>query len=355
MSVDLLDTLDKEILDLIQKEIPMVDQPFQVIAEKLGTDEETVLTRLRNMKGDQIRQISAIFDTKALGYKSSLVAARIAPDKLDEMAVKVFNQHPGITHNYKRNHDFNLWFTIAVPPNSRLGLEKTVDILGELAAVESIRILPTLKLFKIGVQLDVKKESKADDKAAPVYTEEMRNAAMEKQVTDQDIAVILELQKDLPLVSRPFDEWAANLKMTTDELFAHAGRLVADNKMRRFSAVLNHRKAGFRANGMGVWNVPVEKTDEIGYKMGSFRAVSHCYLRPTYPDWKYNIFTMVHGRDMEECESILQAIEDETGITDRITLYSTKEYKKTRVSYFTPEIYEWEAEVIERLSLEKSE
>lgn len=355
MSVDVLDALDKEILDVIQKEIPFVPRPFQAMAEQLGTDEETVLTRLRRMKGDQIRQISAIFDTKALGYQSSLVAARIAPDRLDEVALKVFNQHPGITHNYKRNHDFNLWFTIAVPPNSRLGLEKTVEILGQLADVESIRLLPTLKLFKIGVQLDVKKEAKADDKAAPTYTEEMRKAALEKQLTEQDIAVIRELQKDLPLVSRPFDEWAANLNMTSEELLAHAGKLLADNKMRRFSAVLNHRKAGFRANGMGVWHVPEEKAEEIGYKMGSFRAVSHCYLRPTYPDWKYNIFTMVHGRDKEECEAVLQAIEDETGITDRITLYSTKEYKKTRVSYFTPEIYEWEAEVIERLNLEKAE
>ncbi|MFM1652329.1 Lrp/AsnC family transcriptional regulator [Brevibacillus sp. B_LB10_24] len=350
MSVEVLDALDREILDVVQKEIPLVAQPFKVIAEQIGTTEDILLERLHKMKGDTIRQTSAIFDTKALGYKSSLVAARITPEKLDERA-KVFNQHPGITHNYKRNHDYNLWFTIAVPPNSRFGLEKTVDILGELAEVESIRILPTLKLFKIGVQLDVKKEAAAADKAAPTYSEEMRQAAMQIPVNDQDIAVILELQKDLPFIKRPFDAWAENINMTPDELFAHAQKLVDSGKMRRFSAVLNHRKAGFRANGMGVWNVPVEKTDEIGMKMGSFRAVSHCYLRPTYPDWKYNIFTMVHGRDLEECESILQAIEDETGITDRITLYSTKEYKKTRVSYFTPEIYEWEAEVAERLGL----
>lgn len=350
MSVDLMDALDKEILDIVQKEIPLVAEPFKAMAEQIGTTEEIMMERLNKMKGDSIRQISAIFDTKALGYKSSLVAARIAPEKLDEMA-KVFNQHPGITHNYKRNHDFNLWFTIAVPPNSRFGLEKTVEILGQLAEVESIRILPTLKLFKIGVQLDVKKEAEANAKAAPTYTEEMRQAAMNIPLTDDDIKVILELQKDLEIVSRPFDQLAANVNMTTEELLKHAHELVKRGQMRRYSAVLNHRKAGFRANGMGVWNVPAEKTDEIGYKMGSFRAVSHCYLRPTYPDWKYNIFTMVHGRDMEECESILQAIEDETGITDRITLYSTKEYKKTRVSYFTPEIYEWEEEVAQRLGL----
>ncbi|GAA4704955.1 AsnC family transcriptional regulator [Brevibacillus fulvus] len=350
MSVDLMDALDKEILDAVQKDIPLVAEPYKALAEKIGTTEETLLERLRGMKGDVIRQMSAIFDTKALGYKSSLVAARIAPEKLDEMA-RIFNQHPGITHNYKRNHDFNLWFTIAVPPNSRFGLEKTVEILGEMAQVESIRILPTLKLFKIGVQLDVKKESEANDKAAPNYTEEMRQAAMQIPLTETDIKVILQLQKDLPFVSRPFDDWAKEIGISTEELLEHANTLVSRGQMRRFSAVLNHRKAGFRANGMGVWNVPADQADEIGLKMGSFRAVSHCYLRPTYPDWKYNIFTMVHGRDMEECEAILQAIEDETGITDRIVLYSTKEYKKTRVSYFTPEIYEWEEKVAEQLGL----
>lgn len=350
MAVDLRDELDKDILDIVQKEIPLVAEPFKAMAERIGTTEEVLLERLNNMRGNEIRQMSAIFDTKALGYKSSLVAARIAPEKLDEMA-RVFNGHPGITHNYKRNHDFNLWFTIAVPPNSRFGLEKSVEILGEMAEVESIRLLPTLKLYKIGVQLDVKKESEANAKAAPNYTEEMRQEAMKKGLSDLDIKVILELQKDLEIVSRPFDQWAAAIGITTDQLLAHAEDLVERGQMRRFSAVLNHRKAGFRANGMGVWHVAPEQADEIGMKMGSFRAVSHCYLRPIYPDWKYNIFTMVHGRDMEECEQILQAIEDETGITDRITLYSTKEYKKTRVSYFTPEIYEWEEAVAKRLGL----
>lgn len=350
MAVDLRDELDKEILDIVQKEIPLVARPFKVMAETLGTTEEILLERLSSMKGNEIRQMSAIFDTKALGYTSSLVAARIAPDKLDEMA-RIFNEHPGITHNYKRNHDFNLWFTIAVPPNSRFGLEKSVEILGELAQVESIRMLPTLKLYKIGVQLDVKKESDANAKVAPNYTEEMRQEAMKRGLTDTDIKVIRELQKDLEIVSRPFDQWAANIGITTEELLQHAQDFVERGQMRRFSAVLNHRKAGFRANGMGVWHVSPEQADEIGMKMGSFRAVSHCYLRPIYPDWKYNIFTMVHGRDMEECESILQAIEDETGITERITLYSTKEYKKTRVSYFTPEIYEWEETMAKRLGL----
>lgn len=306
--------------------------------------------RIEALKKGTIRQISAIFDTRTLGYSSSLVAARVKPERLDE-AAEIINRHPGVTHNYKRNHDFNLWFTLAVPPNSRLGLEDTTKILGRLADVEAIRLLPTLKLFKIGVNLDMSgKQDLTKTKASPQYREEDRSMAS-RVVTEQDMMLIRELQKDLPIVPRPFDQWAANAGVTVQELLDGAKSFVAKKQMRRYSAVLNHRKAGYTANGMGVWTVPPERSDEVGQQMAEFKAVSHCYLRPTYEDWPYNIFTMVHGRSVDECESILQAIEDETGISDRITLYSTKEYKKTRVSYFTPEMDVWEEEVIRTLGL----
>jgi DNA-binding Lrp family transcriptional regulator len=341
-----MDQLDQELLNILQAGIELVPEPFQVIADKLEITEAEVLERTKKLKGDSIRQLSAIFDTRTLGYKSSLVAAKIPEDRLDQ-AAQVINQHPGVTHNYKRNHDYNLWFTIAVPPNSKLGLEKSVEILGKLAGVEVIRLMPTLKLFKIGVQLDMTgKEDGTKAKAKPQYTEADRQNAV-KEITDFDIAVIRQLQKDLPIVSRPFDGWAEELEVSTEDLLAAGRQMIERKQMRRFSAVLNHRKAGFRFNGMGVWAVPEDKSDEIGYQMAAFKAVSHCYLRPTYPDWPYTIFTMVHGRTKEECEEILQAIEDETGIKERATLYSTKEYKKTRVSYFTPEMEVWEGKVLE--------
>jgi DNA-binding Lrp family transcriptional regulator len=336
-----MDTIDQELLNKLQAGIKLVPQPYRVIADELGISEEEVLARTAKLKGNSIRQLSAIFDTRTLGYKSSLVAAKIPEERLDQ-AAQIINQHPGVTHNYKRNHDYNLWFTIAVPPNSKLGLEKTVELLGKLANVDVIRLMPTLKLYKIGVQLDMTgKEDGAKAKAKPQYTEADRQNAV-KEITDFDIAVIRQLQKDLPVVSRPFDGWAEELGVSTEELLDAGQQMIERKQMRRFSAVLNHRKAGFRFNGMGVWAVPDEQTDEVGYQMAAFKAVSHCYLRPTYPDWPYTIFTMVHGRSKQECEKILQAIEDETGITERTTLYSTKEYKKTRVSYFTPEMDVWE-------------
>lgn len=350
MAVRPVDELDAAILTILQEGIDLVERPFEAIAVKTGADEEEVMRRIQQMKKDTIRQISAIFDTRTLGYSSSLVAARIAPDRLDE-AAEIINRHPGVTHNYKRNHSFNLWFTLAVPPNSLLGLEKTVEILGRLAQVEAIRLLPTLKLYKIGVNLDMSgKQDLTKTKAAPQYREEDRQKAS-KEITKRDMDLIRELQKDLPIVPRPFDQWAAHAGVTVQELLEGARSFVEKKQMRRYSAVLNHRKAGYTANGMGVWVVPPERADEVGYRMAQFKAVSHCYLRPSYADWPYNIFTMVHGRSVDECESILQAIEDETGITDRITLYSTKEYKKTRVSYFTPEMEEWEEAVIRELGL----
>ena len=112
--------------------------------------------------------------------------------------------------------------------------------------------------------------------------------------------------------------------------------------MRRYAAVLAHRNAGFVQNGMGVWRVPEERLDECGQIMAAFRGVSHCYQRPTYPDWPYNLFSMTHGRTKAECEAVLAAVGEETGLDDYSVLYSTKEYKKTRVSYFTPEEAAWE-------------
>lgn len=340
--------LDQQILNLLQEGIELIPQPFLAIAEELNVDEEMILARVRELKRGPIRQLSAIFDTRSLGYKSSLVAARVREEHLDK-AAEVINQHPGVTHNYKRNHAYNLWFTIAIPPNSRLGLEKTVDLLGKIAGVDVIRLMPTLKLYKIGVQLDMTgKEDGRKAKAKPAYSEEDRQQA-DKVITPFDIAVIRELQRDLPIESRPFDGWAKNMGVSTEELLEAGKNMITRKQMRRFSAVLYHRKAGFLYNGMGVWAVPNERADEVGKQMGTFKAVSHCYLRPTYPDWPYSIFTMVHGRTMEECEDILQAIEHEVGIKERITLYSTKEYKKTRVSYFTPEMDEWEEKVCETL------
>jgi DNA-binding Lrp family transcriptional regulator len=334
--------IDADLLDLIQNEFPLVARPYQTFAEQLGVEESVVLERIAALRAaGQIRQISAIFDTRRLGYRSMLAAAKVSGDQAAiDRAAAVFSAHPGVTHNYLREHELNLWFTLAVPPDSRIGLERTIDLLGELAQVESIRYMPSKKFFKIGVDLDVKGD-RAPNAKREKREPELPTPAPET-LTDRDKDAIRALQLDLPASARPFLELAEQFGFDEQELIDRGLQFLKTGQMRRFAAVLAHRKAGFTFNGMGVWVCPPERMAEVGALMASYRGVSHCYERPTYPDWPYNLFSMTHGRTKQECEDVLAAISKETGLDDYIVLYSTKEYKKTRVSYFTPEMYAWE-------------
>jgi siroheme decarboxylase len=159
-----------------------------------------------------------------------------------------------------------------------------------------------------------------------------------------DVAVIRATQGDMPVVAEPYAAAAAQLGITPAALLEHMAGMKERGILRRVAAILYHRRAGFSANGMGVWKVPDEQIAEFGPRMASFRGISHCYQRPTYEDWPYSIFTMAHGRSKEECDAILDAIADEFGIAERATLYSSTEFKKIRLLYFTDEFRDWEAQ-----------
>jgi DNA-binding Lrp family transcriptional regulator len=338
---------ERALLDRVQRDIPLVSRPFAALGNDLGLDADVVIETLRRLQSDPpvIRQISAIFDTRALGYNSTLAAARIDPARI-EAAAAVISEHPGVSHNYSREHVYNLWYTLAVPPTSRLGLDGTLARLHALSGAAATRRMDTRKVFKIGVVLDVAdaRDAAATNGDAPSYNESDRNAAQAAPLEDQDIRAIRALQENLPLADRPFKSLAEQAGLSEDALLAAAHRLLQRRQMRRFAAVLRHREAGFAANCMGVWNVPDGRVDAVGPAMARFDAVSHCYLRPRYEDWPYNVFTMVHGRSRDECRTVLAAIASETGVDDRDELWSVQEFKKARVRYFTPEIDAWERE-----------
>jgi DNA-binding Lrp family transcriptional regulator len=341
-----LDDLDSRLLSLIQTEVPLAERPFAAIADQLDVTEEEVLARLAALKSPPrpiIRQISAIFDSKALGYQSTLVAAQVDEARLDEAAA-IISQHPGVSHNYRRNHAYNLWYTLAVPPDSRLGLERTVELLHRLSGARITRLMPTLTLFKIGVKLDLSGEADLSARSdTPRFTQQQRDQAPSAPLSDADKRMIRVLQQDLPIIARPYDDWARQAQVSVAQLLQAAESYQEQHRMRRFSAVLRHREVGFSANGMGVWAVPSEKQKSFGEIASGFSAVSHCYLRPTYEDWPYSMFTMVHAPSQEACDGVLSAISKATGIPNYTALYSTKEYKKTRVQYFIGDIEAWEA------------
>ena len=269
-----------------------------------------------------------------------LVAAKV-DDRNPHRAARIINSHPGVSHNYLRTHEFNLWFTIATPPDSRLGLEGTLEALKEETGAESIRQLPTLTLFKINMNLEM--EQGTDALASAVAAQPPRELELQPY-DDFDIAVIRALQGPMEVTDRPYDPAAAELGLETEALLEHLEGMVERKLLRRVAAILYHRRAGFSANGMGVWRVPEEQVLDVGGRMAAVRGISHCYQRPTYQDWPYSVFTMAHGRSKEECDAILDTIAETTGISERATLYSSTEFKKVRMLYFTDDFRRWEEE-----------
>jgi DNA-binding Lrp family transcriptional regulator len=201
-------------------------------------------------------------------------------------------------------------------------------------------MLPTLKLFKIRMDLEMVGDTDALATAAVAQ----EPAETEPQPYDDfDIAVIRTLQGDMPVVPEPYRPTADALGIAQDKLLDHLAGMQERRLLRRVAAILFHRRAGFSANGMGVWKVPDDQIMDVGKRMASFRGISHCYQRPTYQDWPYSVFTMAHGRSKDECDAILDAIAEDTGISERSTLYSSTEFKKIRLLYFTDEFKNWEA------------
>jgi len=235
-----------------------------------------------------------------------------------------------------------MWFTIAVPAGS--DLQAHVDALHIAAGAESTRMLPTLRLFKIGVTLDMTGERAMDHRSQPQYTHEDREVAAKHTLSARDIEIIRAVQGDLALESDPFAGPARELGMSVDALLATLEDLQRRGYLRRFAAILRHRKAGFGANGMAVWAVPEEQIPALGQTMAGYTTISHCYQRPVYEDWKYNLFTMIHARKKGECEAFVKQLAKEHGLDDFAVLYSTTEYKKIRLAYFTPEFHAWEQE-----------
>ncbi len=326
-----MDSTSRILLDRVQRSFPIVSDPFRALSEGLGIDEEQVRELIRSLKEQRaIRQISAIFNTGALGYRSSLVAMSVPEDKLEAAAAAV-NRYPGVSHNYLRPGNFNMWFTIAVPPGGKL--DEVVARLSSEAGGWPALVLPALKKYKLAVVLDVLEEGDWDASEEKVELPPTESSAG-FSVNAKNVGIVKCIQEDLPLVEKPFAQWASALGMSEAELLETVSGWIGTGVIRRFAAVLNHRQVGFRANGMVVWNCPEDRIDTVGEILATHAEVSHCYYRPAYPEWPYNLYAMVHGRSAEECETIARKLAASTGFDNFRILFSTKEFKKIRLKLF---------------------
>jgi len=326
-----MDAVDRQLLNALQENFPLVPRPFAALGEAVGIGENETMERIVRLKEARIiRQISAIFDSRMLGYTGSLVAMKVDPAREDEAAA-IVNEHPGVSHNYRRSHAYNIWYTLTLPPG--MSLDEEIERLSEKAGAIKTWPLPTLHLYKIGVTMDMTGEK--DRTARDKPEDRKRSRTRDLSLTGRDVELIRVLQQDLPIVPEPFALLASDAGETEAVLLEGAQRFLEGAKMRRFAAVLHHREAGYRYNAMAVWVCPEDKIAETGQIMASFKAVSHCYQRPTYDDWPYALFTMVHGQSEADCERLVEEIARATDLSEYRLLYSTKEYKKVRVQYFT--------------------
>jgi DNA-binding Lrp family transcriptional regulator len=327
-----LDLVDQRLLTLLQTAFPLCARPWEALGEQVGEDEARTLKRLRRLRQDGVlRQVSAIFDSRSLGYQSALVAAQAPAGRL-ESAAAVVSAHPGVSHNYEREHALNLWFTLATPPGR--SLEQEAAELAARAALLRHRVLPSLRTFRIGVAFDL--ESGVARVQEPQSRRALRGPVA---LSSLDRAAIRLLQEDLPLVPRPFLVVARTLDLDEAELFDWVADAGDRGFLRRFAGVLRHREAGFGEGGMGVWQVPEERIEAVGKAFAQDPAVTHCYQRPSFEGWPYNLFTMVHGKTRQDCDALLQRLAVSVGgWTSRATLFSVREFKKERLKYFLEDL-----------------
>ena len=322
-----LDPLDEKLLAAIQADFPLVERPFEALAASLGGGAEDLIARVRRMRAEGvIRRLGAVFDTRRLGYVSTLVAARIPPERLAEVAA-VVSENPAVTHNYGRRHSYNLWFTLTAESDAEI--ERILADLRARTGIAEFHSLPALAMYKIQATF------RAGDERPSSPAPRAETSAEAVTLTDDRKRLVRLLAGDLSIVQEPFAELASRLGISEHDLLEQILAWRAANVIRRFGAVVAHHSLGYSANGMAVFQVPEERVDAAGKRLAEYEEISHCYRRPRLADWPYDLFAMVHGRsDAEVREFVARAARD-LGLEDYDILFSTAEFKKKSFEYFT--------------------
>ena len=323
-----LNGIDRKLLNLLQAEFPLTVEPYADLGLQLGIEADEVLHRIGQLKTEGIiRQISPVLDARSLGYQTTLVAMRVTGSRLDG-AERVIANHPGVSHGYERNHNFNFWFTLAIPHGA--DMESELEQLTGPIGAEAVFALPAIKLFKLRAYFSMDDNGEYTPDTG-THTGDILPQKVELSRIDKTI--INELQQDIHISPAPFAAMAQRAGIEIDRFLTQCHSLQQRGIMRRFGASINHNRAGFKANSMTCWIASPDALDVAGQKLAALREVSHCYGRRTNPLWQHNLFAMIHGRTKKACQEIASIVSGETGLTDCIMLFSTRELKKTRVKY----------------------
>jgi DNA-binding Lrp family transcriptional regulator len=319
------DTLDFLLLNDFQRDFPLCPAPFAELAARLGVGEKIILRRLESLRREgKISRVGAVFAPKRIGA-STLAAMAVPPEKLAAVAAAV-NRFPEVNHNYEREHRYNLWFVVTAASEGRL--QASLGAI-EQAAGYPLLVLPLLEEFHIdlGFCLNGDKQ-KCVATAQPVQPVALMDEAERRLVSV--------LQEGLPLFIRPFALIAERIGVTEPEVLGRIRRWLEEGAIKRFGVVVRHHELGYRANAMLVHDIPDERVGELGRALAEEPAVTLCYRRPRrLPDWPYNLFCMIHGRERGEVEATIADLRQRHGLENAAheVLFSLTRYKQNGARY----------------------
>jgi len=320
-----LDNIERKLVNLVQRAFPLHEEPFAVLGTTIGISGDAILQHMQRLKTQGvIHELGPVLDARRLGYQATLVAMMVTTGEI-ERAASIISSHPGVSHCYEREHRFNLWFTLALPAQTAVPDE--ISMLNKTIRAEHVINLPPLKLYKIGAYFDMA----GDGWHAP--SSKKSSLPGEVRLSTVDRAVIEQVQDGLPLVERPFDPMAATAGLNTDEFLKVCQSLQERGVLRRMSASINHIGVGFSANAVVCWKVPRDLVEITGRKIASFNEVSHCFERKTDHLWDYNLYAVIHSQSREACQDVVSQICKQTGLNEYVSLFSGREFKRSRVRY----------------------
>ena len=321
---------EKDLLAALQCGIPLAPRPFSVLAEELGCGESDVIDFIaRCREKGMVRRFGAVFDTRRLGYRSALCAVQAPPEELDAVAAAI-TVLQGVTHCYVRERfDFasgavcasampNLWFTLSCPKDVFAAMAD--EVRGRLAPYP-VTVLPATRRYKVdvvfGAATRARDESVDDDGA----------------ISGQDRAIIRVMQGDTDVRPDYFAALSARAGQKEWDFLSRLEMWRRSGRLKRIGLLLAHRQAGWTANGMCCWRIEGDTTS-FGRALSALDEVTHCYERPMAPEFPYNLFAMVHARSSAEAAAAFNSIETAAGLSGGVMLVSTKEHKKTSMTFF---------------------
>jgi DNA-binding Lrp family transcriptional regulator len=279
----MLDAADFLLVNRWQRDFPLTPRPFAQVAREAGLFEEETLCRLLRLKGEGvIDRIGPVFRPNTVGA-SLLAAMAVPPQRLAALAALVSEQ-PGINHNYEREHRYNLWFVVTGA--GQADVQRTLSCIEEAAGFPALR-LPLLEEFHIDLGFDLDTHAAPRESAPPIFP----------ALTGDERRLVASVAAGLPLVTAPYERVAQHLGATEGEVISLLARMLGDGRIRRIGTVVRHRRLGYQANAMAVWDVPDERAAALGRALARDPAVTLCYRRArSAPEWSYNLYCMLHGQ-----------------------------------------------------------